>query len=267
MVDTTIDQDDKKHREEKKRKRLKNYKEWLTEFQSFFNASKISKVNSLTKIHANLPNVKKLNFIPYAAEILNHKYWEIVNDYLRLSISLPGKVGESKLINRYKVISATELTIMSIRPIEYSEESEDLKNEETEKFLNALFAWYVAIVLIESWEEEDNKSQVKRRVQYGKNIIKTSTLFEPALKDEPEAINFRDEHIRWLAYVETDSYIPVLSNAQTWRMFYFCLQALDNGLKDFTKRASTNKKHKANENRGNTITPNVRSTSRPVSRK
>lgn len=266
MADFVLDtEQDKKELADKIKYRLKNFKGWLADFQEFFGHYKLAKGNPLSRIHDKLPDVKRIEYIPQAAVILNYRYWNVVNNYLRLTLMSNGKVDESKVINRYKAISATELTIMMIRPIVYTEGE---KADEVERFLNALFAWYVAMFQIHTWESEDTKSDASINMKTSAdNIIKISSLYEPALRNEGYAISFRDEHLRWLAFVETDSYVPVLSNAQTWRMFYFCLQALNNGLSNFTATTGLNPKPIAYEDRRNTSSSRVRNTTGKVSRK
>jgi hypothetical protein len=202
----------KTEKEKKKAKRLAEYRYWIKKFQH--QARFLSKDSDIT-------------FIANAAEILNDVYWALVENYVRPLVDDRNETddnGENN-ISRFKIISTTELTVMRVRPVIGN-------NEETERLLNAHFAYYIAITILRSYDKELKDESFKFLDGY-KEVIDNI----PA----ENILAIRTEHIQWLAYLDTRSEMPIISNAQTWRLYNLCLLALENKLHE-PKTKSTRKK-------------------------
>ena len=84
------------------KKRLREWQDWLTNFEQYYRQTK-----------------KKIPFkyIENAAWILNDLYWRIAEQYLRPVLQTKNEDEEEHRIHFYKIISASEVTIMMVLPI------------------------------------------------------------------------------------------------------------------------------------------------------
>ncbi len=157
-------------------------------------------------------------FIDNASEILNDVYWRYVENYIRPIIAnKKGSLGESR-ISRFKIISATELCIVDVQPINLK-----TKNKKDERKLNAEFAWFVGLTVLISFSEYTiSDSSIEIVAKYKEKI--------PGI-DTSEILTILEEHIQWLILVDPSVQIPIISNSQTWRFFYLCLLALEGKIK------------------------------------
>lgn len=163
----------------------------------------------------------KIEAIPNAAILLNQYYWNVVQAYVRPLLSSQENVHEETthhLINRFKIISITELTVMAVLPFNLKKGTEFLEEE-----VNARFAWYCAVAILTGWDKID-MSVLNQIIGY------RETLNPGAPEEKKAELSFRAEHIQFLTTLDTKVQLPVLSNAQTWRMLYFCILALSNKL-------------------------------------
>jgi hypothetical protein len=170
----------------------------------------------------------EISFIDNAAQILNDVYWSLVENYVRPMVNAKEETngnGESN-ISRFKIISTMELTIMKVFPIKSTD-------EESERRLNALFAYYTGITILRSYEP----SLKDETFRYIDSYKESFDNIEPNL-----ILSIREEHIRWLAYLDTRATMPIISNAQTWRLFNLCLLALENKLLHEPKTNLTKKR-------------------------
>lgn len=197
---------------DKKEKRLSEFKDWIAGFAAYY---KITNEG------------KELSFISKAAEILNDRYWEYAETYIRPIIreeiennkidSSSADFYDETYISRFKIASATELTIVEVQPIIIN--SEELR----ERRVNAEFAWYVGYAILDAFSEETILSDTVRFVQQYKEIIPNV--------DSEKITPILEEHLEWLSNLDQDVQLPIISNAQTWRLFYFCLLALEGKIK------------------------------------
>lgn len=183
-------------KKEKQAKRLKEFSAWIDQF------TESSKTEG-----------QDLVFIENAAEILNDIYWVLIEDYIRPLV----KDGDDELnadgennVSRFKIISTTELTIIQVQPIK-----ED--DEKAERSLNALFAYWVALNILKSFTP---------------NIKEETIDFIDNYKEEIEGIDkallqsIQEDHLTWLELVDPVLSIPIISNAQTWRLYNLAIETL-----------------------------------------
>jgi hypothetical protein len=163
-----------------------------------------------------------LQFIDKAAELITDRYWEFAESYIRPIIKdtepdATKKEHTESLISRFKIASIAELTIVDVQPIVIE------GDEQKEKRENANFAWYVAYALILDFSEvvieNDTLQFLKKYKEHipDVDISRITPIFE--------------EHIEWLVMLDPDVQLPIISNAQTWRLFYFSLMALQGQIK------------------------------------
>lgn len=187
--------------QKKEHNRLEEWRNWVEVFQ---------------KISATNP-IGEYTTIANAAELLNDYYWRLANDYLR-----PMLKGHEHNLHYYKIISASELTVMAVMPFVFIDEN---KREERKK-LNAEFAFQVALSILLNWKvggkEVTDSAHIVRIIDH-REIIDNDNG-----KEKKYALNFMDEHIDWLKYLNTAGPLPVLSNGQTWRMVVIAAKALNN---------------------------------------
>lgn len=122
-------------------------------------------------------------FAKDAAALVNHTYWELMDERVRPRIT--PCTGTEVRADRHKIASLTELVIAFHQPIEHV-------NEANGRRLNAALAYFCALNIIGNW-----------------NKTKTEKLH---VSD-----SFSKEHLAWLEHVTTSSEsMPVFSNAATW---------------------------------------------------
>jgi len=180
------------------KKRLKEWDKWLENFYSAV----------LKK-----DEVKDFKYIPNASWLLNDLYWRLTEQYIRPILKKYGnKEHEERVIHPYKIASASEITVMMVEPIQIT------NNPDIEKKYNALFAWFVAIQIIEGW---DTGNPVKIKAIHI-NAIANSQEHTTRTQFYPETLSI--EHIKWLINLNLAIEKPFFLNAQFWRLFYLsCL--------------------------------------------
>lgn len=160
--------------------------------------------------------------IPNAASLLNDYYWRLIIDFLRPLLVYSEGEKEHNL-HYYKIISASELTVMAVMPLKFKENN----SREARKKLNAEFAFFVATSIILNW-----KINNKTTVTYSsfQKVINNKELIDYEDDGKPRffAVDFEDEHIDWLKDLNTAAPLPILSNSQTWRLCFLATRALMN---------------------------------------
>lgn len=183
--------------EEKKAARLTEWTVWLKDFMD---------INSDV-----VP-------IPNAAELLNDYYWRLALFYLKPLLEYSEEEKEHNL-HYYKIISASELTIMAVMPFKLKAAG----TEESKKQANAEYAWFVATSILINWQIADNyiiDTEKLDQIVYEKEVI---DVIDSETKYYP--LNFMDEHIEWLKDLNTAGPLPILSNSQTWRVLFLASKA------------------------------------------
>lgn len=192
-------------KELKKAERLEAFREWTRDFAA------LSSENGLT-----------ITFIDNGAEILNDIYWTLVENYVRPLVN--GKMIDATptniFIGRFKIISATELTIVYVQPIQHAD-------EQTERRLNASFAYWVGLNILKTFNVEIKESTFGFIDNYKEKI-------EGVQADEIQTI--QEDHVTWLELLDPQLSAPIISNAQTWRLLNLALLALENKI-DFNANA------------------------------
>lgn len=184
---------------DKRTKRLSEFEEWIRIFIAYHQQE-----NSVT-----------LNFIDNAATILNAMYWRYVEYYIRPIISSKADTeSPESRISRFKIISATELSIIDVQPIIFKE-GEELKARR----MNAEFAYFVALQILLVFSETTVSDETIDYVSsYKENI--------PGI-DTSEILPIMEEHLQWLTHLDPGINLPIISNSQTWRFFYLSLLAFE----------------------------------------
>lgn len=183
------------------KERFALWKKWLSEFKK--------------------EGVEDFTYIPQAAWLLNDMYWALVRQYIRELVALPVPGQAEHRIHHYKIISASEITVMMVMPI-ICTKGDKMK----ERHLNATLAFFIATEIITNWKTAGPKIG-----QAHANKISTyqESIF---LKDSTKkyGMTFSREHVEWLAVLNPTIEKPILSNAQTWRMFFIaCLAVAKKG--------------------------------------
>ena len=109
---------------------------------------------------------------------------------------------------------------MSVLPFDVIDKTSGYIDEEE----NAKFAWFIALSIFSGWHPDINTSIIQKAFNYTEILSVSSD----GLKVDRAEYNFKREHIQLLTTMDTKISLPVLSNAQTWRMFYFTTLALQN---------------------------------------
>jgi|GEM_PF-3798110 len=182
------------------RKRLNEWEKWLDIFYT----------TVLKK-----DRIKGFKYIPNAAWLLNDLYWKITEQYIRPILKAHNdKNYQDRIIHPYKIVSASEITVMMVKPIQIT------NDVDKEKKYNALLAWFVAIQIIEGWETGNpikiNAIHINKIADYKEYIT--------SRKYYPETLSI--EHIKWLINVNLAIEKPIFLNAQFWRLFYLCCLTL-----------------------------------------
>jgi len=186
-------------------RRLEDFEKWLTVFGSQ------PKYKDTVKPISN------------AAILLNQYYWKVVDLYIRPLLGSRADESEDDahhLINHFKIISISELTVMAVLPFDVMDKTSGHLDEE----VNAKFAWFIALSIFSAWHPDIDPAIIKKAYSYTE-ILSASADGKTVERAE---YNFKREHIQLLTTLDTKIQLPVLSNAQTWRMFYFTTLALQN---------------------------------------
>jgi hypothetical protein len=171
--------------EQKQEKRYTEFEQWLSDF----------------KEQSELDNI----FFEYSQDApmrLNEWYWTRRETDIIPYMEADIEMGETEIrINRYKVISNLELTVVGFQPILHEDES-------SRSELNALLSWNIALRTLIEWNDWTLK------------VDKINKLIE----EIPDLKEFVDEHINWLAKLDVEFSYPVFSNSHTWWNFSHCLE-------------------------------------------
>lgn len=117
---------------------------------------------------------------------LSATYWDVVRSEIRPKL-LRKEGGRQGRIDHHKICSVMEIIIMCVLPIEHPDRKQ-------RKFLNALFAWFAAIAILEAWK--------------------------PQLRDFPIPPEFEREHMYWLVNLATTrECCPYFANSAAWYFF------------------------------------------------
>ncbi len=187
-------------------KRKKEFKFWLDTYYDSIDQNKFSVIND-------------------ADTILNETYWFIAETFVRPRIQDLSIDDEQRNINRFKIISATEFSVISVLPFiekssTESDESSDFFDENEEvRTINAKFAWFIAISIMNSWHIDNSKQSNQNH--YSKDNIKTIANYKDI--NNEKGLTIQEEHINWLTYFNRSGSFPIFSNSQFWRMFEYCL--------------------------------------------
>lgn len=170
--------------EQKKEKRLVQFKQWLSDFKELSD-----------------PDDKFFSYSQNAEERLNEWYWTRRETDIIPYMEADTKLGETTIrINRYKVISNLELSIVGFQPILHNDDS--ARSE-----LNAALAWYISLRTLIEWN----------------NWVDEVERINQLIDDNEDLKEFVDEHINWLAKLDVEFSYPVFSNSHTWWNFSHCL--------------------------------------------
>lgn len=156
---------------------------------------------------------RKIKYIPNAAWLLNDLYWRLVEQYLRPVLENDPKIYEKHRIHQYKIISASEITVMMVEPIEVDK----IKSKQ----YNAALAWFIATSIIESWDTGDSTPITVESI----NLISRHLEHIDKVSRYPES--FAAEHMKWLSQLNVAVEKPLLLNAQCWRLFYLTCLAVE----------------------------------------
>ena len=181
--------------EQKKAERLLAWKQWIGEF-----------------IETN----EDATPIPNAAELLNDYYWRLVEYFLKPMLKDVDE-GNDHNIHYYKIISASELTVMAVVPFKLRSD----KSDENRKHLNAEFAWLVATSIFINWKIDGRMLINIEKLDAA--VFSTELILKNGGEEKFYPLNIMEEHIEWLKDLNTAGPLPVLGNSQTWRaLFYAC---------------------------------------------
>lgn len=179
-------------------KRLEEWEDWLKAFLL------LNDTNPLPEYE----------LIPHAAIILNDLYWRVVNEYIKPTVKLD---NNESLIHFYKIISASEITVMYVLPLKFKN---NIKSEKKIKRVNAEFAFFVSLNILFNWEIEGLPKLDDKK------LAKILNYKETISKNDSYPKTFTEEHITWLETLNTAAPPPILLNSQTWRMVYLATHFL-----------------------------------------
>ncbi len=168
---------------------------------------------------------------------INTIYWEFIDEHVRPLLSKadnesPEKAAEKK-IDLFKILSATEYSIMAVspffvrlednQPIEYGTALHE-NFEAAERLINANFAFKTSLALLEAWQKhEPNEPYYNSKISWDILGFKEPTVIRQ------NSMHIGDEHISILAFTDYSSQYPIFSNANWWRLFCLCNFLLDRG--------------------------------------
>lgn len=138
--------------------------------------------------------------------------------------------GKNDKIDIYKILSATEYSIMYVRPIMLKYEDNFVDGESNlqlyslEGIINAHFAFNFSLFILSNWDSsygekgEYSYAEFLKDQQIIKEII---TYKEGVRKDDMDVMSMGEEHIAILAM--NNGTAPIFTNSTWWRMF--CLSS------------------------------------------
>jgi hypothetical protein len=132
--------------------------------------------------------------IDAAADHIGDLYDRYVEEVMR-------PVVKSGIIQNYKIISFTELTVMRVQPVDVVD-----GDELQIAWYNAKLATHIAIAFLLEWNNID------------------SGRFKELIEKDGQLSIFINEHTTWLADLDNRFYFPGFSNSQIWRLFHYLVQ-------------------------------------------
>lgn len=205
--------------------RLKRERFFQANLVSFFESqSKSIAEGAVTGLDRSMISLVMLE---NAQQIVNIYYWEFIDKYVRTRLFIDNPESDSeKLVDVYKILSATEYAIMSVKPFALLKHNKELDYlNETDLFqieldINATFAFMCAYNLLTQWGSEDNSY---------KNIFMSEEVkdfifgYIEDIEERVDAMTLGFEHIRTVALSSIDNPSPpIFSNANWWRLFCLC---------------------------------------------
>lgn len=160
--------------------RENNYVKWLESFKKQWGIT----IKSSDDLHISYPTIEYIDTEQKLAKRLINWYEEILEAKVRrkLKVKVNGKIPR---VDRYKVISGTELCIIHLLPIKHD-------NYDTRRILNAYLAVYIGNSILADWEK-----------------IKVS-------KVSPTFRKIEKKHFLWLANFDPSTNYPVIRNSLFW---------------------------------------------------
>lgn len=155
---------------------------WLSDFRDDWGVDIISRQD----LHVSVPVIEYSHPID---EISRRLYnWYVETLIARVKRRLIHNTNEKDpIVDHYKIISGTELTIMYIMPILH-------QDPDTRKFLNAHLAIYIGNRILGDWEKI--------------HVDQVDESF-----DEVE-----DKHFLWLAKFDPSTNYPIINNSLFWNL-------------------------------------------------
>lgn len=138
------------------------------------------------ELFETFPENPRIELIEDFDFLLNDFYWHLFENRIAPFVI----DSASKRINRFKIVSGLEISIMRILPFRTFDES--LINE-----INANFAFTVSKEILIYWSNHKESLRIKE---------------------------FNEEHLHWLSNLDTYTQLPIFSNAQTYRLFDYLLK-------------------------------------------
>jgi hypothetical protein len=191
----------------KKQERLGEWKLWLDGFKSTLDDTE----------------KESLELIPSAAELLNSYYWRLAKQYISPLLQDVNSKEEHN-IHYYKIISASELTVMAVLPwnnkVNYS-----IPHDKRCQ-VNARFGMFVAISIMLNWKIDGKEvvfeEELIQVMDYKEKIDVINSV------DKYYPITFQDEHIDFLTFLNISGPLPVIANSQVWRLCHHSCTAIRN---------------------------------------
>lgn len=166
-----------------KAKRQEEFKGWFDSFTIL-----VRLLQSQGKLHVSHNKTGNFTFANNAIDVVNQLYWRWMDAYVRPMVGASNGDPETN-IDRYKICSLIELTIITLQPIESND-------SDLAKDLNARLAYHCATTLISSWGQVDD-------------IFKH---ISPKVAEN---------HLTWLrSYDPENKEPPIFSNAVTWQLIH-----------------------------------------------
>jgi len=150
--------------------------------------------------------------ITHAAELLNDYYWKLAIYYLKPLLDYTDSVEHN--LHYYKIISASEITVMAVVPLKLADSDDKEKRQQ----LNAEFACFIASAIMGNWKIKGTKVINDDKLV---SVLQTKELIDKVENEfKYYPLSLMDEHIEWLKDLNTAAALPILSNSHTWRAIY-----------------------------------------------
>lgn len=196
-------------------KRESNFAAWIEAFKSYRKTKSGEEILSIEQ----------------SEKILNIIYWDFAEKYTRPAVKGvdDSTDKDDELINRFKIISTIQISIVSVLPVYFKsvdllELVEDFDDEVYKKYriLNAEFAFFVGIQVLNSWFSHLKLDihlidKCVDLLDYKDEIIKDS------VKNYGEIPTIYSDYINYLTYFERSSSYPTFPISFFWRMLEFII--------------------------------------------